>query len=612
MSLRLFIQRKTFTRRSFLIGGAKLALTTVLAARLYYLQILHNRKYQGLAEDNRLGSRFLNPERGLIYDSTGTLLANNKKKYHLAFVSKKKSDLKTSWPILQELVEDLKVKKIEDVFKESRKDSRTPYILKPNLSFEDIVRIENQMAFLPGMSIETHFDRFYPFGPLMVSVLGYIGPASTKDLEDENAPEILSIKIGKSGLEKFFDLPLRGEAGLVTTEVNAKGIVVRELEREESKRGDTINLTIDHDIQELSYQKLLEHQAGATVTVNIKTGAVLALTSCPTFDPHIFISGISKDNWTNLMNDPLKPLNNRALSGLYPPGSIFKTIVALAALEGGHTTLQEKILCKGYHEVSGHKFHCWKSKGGHGPMDLESSLEHSCDVYFYVIAARIGIDALEKMSRRFGLGELTGLGLIGEKKGLIPSRSWKMKVLGKAWNKGETITAGIGQSYILATPLQLAVMLARIVGGGNKVVPHLSKDYVVNGQLQKREEGFDSLNINPLHLQAVKNGLIRVVNSPFGTAYKSARITEKGFEIGGKTSTAQVRRISLQERKTRVLKNEEVPWKDRDHAMFFGFGPIHDPEFVTAVIVEHGGGGSRTAAPLAKEILLATQKKFLS
>jgi len=448
-------------------------------------------------------------------------------------------------------------------------------------------------------------SRQYPLAHDFSHVLGYVAAVSEKEVTGDPLLELPGFKIGKNGVERVFDLNLRGKAGNSQVEVNAVGRVIRELSRQEGQPGDDLRLTIDRDLQKLAADRLKKEKSAAAVVMDIHNGDVLVLSSVPGFDPNEFVTGLSSRSWRRLVNDPHTPLINKAISGLYAPGSTFKMVVALAALEANIVRPDHRVFCRGFTQLGNARFHCWK-KHGHGWQDIYDAHKNSCDVYFYDIAKRIGVDRIAAMARKLGLGEKTGVDLPSEKGGVIPTRAWKKALIGTPWQQGETLISGIGQGFILTTPLQLAVMTARLANGGEAVTPRLVRPERIDGKDDTPK--FKKLAISRASLDVIRDGMNQVTNEHGGTAYR-ARISEKGMEMSGKTGTAQVRRISKAEREMRVLKNHERPWRKRDHALFVGYAPSDDPRYAVAVVVEHGGGGSKVAAPIARDLLLATQKR---
>jgi len=445
----------------------------------------------------------------------------------------------------------------------------------------------------------------------MTPVLGYVSAVSESELTGDPLLELPDFRIGKNGVERQHDLKLRGAAGTSQIEVNAAGRVIRELKqrRNEAVPGKELVLTLDAELQLFVYEQLAAHESASAVVMNLEDGEVLALGSAPSYDANAFSLGISPDYWGALVNDPLSPLTNKAVAGLYAPGSTFKMMVALAALGSGISP-GDMAFCRGWLELGNARFHCWK-KRGHGWLDMRGGIKQSCDVYFYELAKRTGIDRISEMAVRFGLGQPLEVDLPGERPGVVPTREWKLGAIGERWQKGETLITAIGQGFILATPLQLAVMVARIASG-RAVTPHVTRGFrevegegpVVGGVAPE----FPPLDVPEAHLKLVRQAMDAVVNERKGTAYWR-RITQEGWEMAGKTGTSQVRRITKAERDEGVKKNDELPWRFRDHALFVAFAPVHKPRYCCAVVVEHGGGGSKVAAPIARDILTEVQRR---
>ncbi len=600
---------KTFTRRTLLLGGGQALLLSTLVGRMYYLQIQEAERYKTLAEDNRINLRLLPPPRGRILDRFGLPLALNQQVYRLLLTREQVPDLEASLAALAEII-PLTEKDRERLLREAHgKRAFVPVTIRDNLTWQQVSQIEVNAPDLPGISIEVGQTRYYPYRNALVQVLGYVAEVAERDLTGEPLLELPGFRIGKSGIERQLDLDLRGSAGTSQVEVNAFGRVIRELSRDEGEPGREPILTLDVGLQNFAHQRLMGKRAAATVVMDVQNGDILALVSVPSFDPSPFSIGITAREWNQIVGDPMEPLNNRAVSGLYAPGSTFKMCVALAALESG-TSPQTRYFCRGYLDFGNARFHCWK-KQGHGWMDMHNGIKQSCDVFFYETGRRTGIDRMAAMARRFGLGATSDLGLPGEKDGMIPTRDWKLATFGEPWQGGETLISAIGQGFVLATPLQLAVMVARIASG-RAIQPRLTRGFLASaqeadGELQE-DPTFESLGIPEPYMQIVRRGMDAVVNEPGGTAY-GKRIKEEGWEMAGKTGTSQVRRITMAERRAGKGKKKEVPWRFRDHALFVSFAPVQAPRYCCAVLVEHGGGGSRTAAPIAHDILLETQRR---
>jgi len=596
---------KLFSRRVAILGGGKLALLGLLAGRMYQLQVVESDRYTTLAEENRINLRLLPPPRGRILDRYGRPLAINQENYRVSLVAEQVQDVDAILDALSRII-SLGDHERQRILREvRRRRGFVPVTVRENLQWEDVSRIEVNAPDLPGLSIEVGQSRQYPFAHDFSHVLGYVAAVSEKEVTGDPLLELPGFKIGKNGVERVFDRNLRGKAGNSQVEVNAVGRVIRELSRQEGQPGDDLRLTIDRDLQKLAADRLKKEKSAAAVVMDIHNGDVLVLSSVPGFDPNEFVTGLSSRSWRRLVNDPHTPLINKAISGLYAPGSTFKMVVALAALEANIVRPDHRVFCRGFTQLGNARFHCWK-KHGHGWQDIYDAHKNSCDVYFYDIAKRIGVDRIAAMARKLGLGEKTGVDLPSEKGGVIPTRAWKKALIGTPWQQGETLISGIGQGFILTTPLQLAVMTARLANGGEAVTPRLVRPERIDGKDDTPK--FKKLAISRASLDVIRDGMNQVTNEHGGTAYR-ARISEKGMEMSGKTGTAQVRRISKAERETRVLKNHERPWRERDHALFVGYAPSDDPRYAVAVVVEHGGGGSKVAAPIARDLLLATQKR---
>lgn len=598
---------KTFTRRAALLGGAKLTLLGVLAGRLYYLQVVKAERYRVLADENRVNLRLLPPPRGRIFDRAGRVIAENKQNYRVVLVPELAGDVAKTLTAIHEIIpisDDERARILREV---RHKRGFLPVTVREHLSWTQVSRIEVSTPYLPGVSIDVGQVRTYPYGASFAHVIGYVAAVSEKELTGDPVLELPDFRIGKNGMEKTHDLALRGRAGNLQVEVNAHGRVIRELARAEGERGSDVTLTIDHGLQDFAAARLGAQSASAAV-IDIHGGDVLALVSTPSFDPNAFNQGLTRRQWSELVNNPRAPLINKAISGQYPPGSTFKLVVAMAALDAGVIGRGHTVWCPGHMKLGNRRFHCWK-RGGHGRLALVKAIARSCDVYFYDIALKVGVERIAVMARRLGLGQTMDIDLPGERPGLIPTPDWKLATLGRRWQKGETLNVGIGQGFVLATPLQLAVMVARIANGGHAVTPHLTR-----GLGEGPNAGAwaappaDSLGLSQSALAIVREGMNKVSNWRRGTAYR-ARIEDEGMALAGKTGTSQVKRITKKERDAGVIKNEDRPWKDRDHALFVAYAPVQAPRYAISIIVEHGGGGSKVAAPMARDILLKAQTR---
>jgi penicillin-binding protein 2 len=604
---------RIFSRRAALVAGGKLALLSALAGRMYYLQVIEADRYRTLAEDNRINLRLLAPPRGTIFDRYGVEIATNQQNYRLVVVPERSPDIDQTLARVARFIalDERDRKRVKKVIR--RKRGFVPVTIRENLDWREVAKIEVNTPDLPGVLIEVGQTRLYPFGETAAHLLGYVGAVSERELTGDPLLELPSFKIGKNGVEKVHDLRLRGRGGRSAVEVNATGRVIREVSRTEGQPGDEIRLTIDMGLQNFAHKRIGDESAAVTV-MDVRTGEVMALASAPAFDPNAFNKGVSRDYWRELTTNERAPLTNKAVTGQYAPGSTFKMMVALAALEAGLVGPDHSVYCRGFVRLGKARFHCWKRQG-HGHLDMVGALQQSCDVYFYDLARRVGVNRISAMAERFGLGAPAGIGLPGEKPGLMPTREWKLAVLGKRWQGGETLVAAIGQGFVLATPLQLAVMAARIGNGGQAVKPRIfaNPPGTAPGVSNPGASGvgagpWPSLGISKAALDVVRQGMFAVSNTRRGTAYRS-RIREERWRLAGKTGTSQVRRITLSERRTGILKNAQRPWKDRDHALFVAYAPVHEPRFAISVVVEHGGGGSKAAAPIARDVLLETFKR---
>lgn len=595
---------RLLTRRAAVLGGLKLAGLSALVGRLYYLQVVESARFTMLAEENRISLRLVAPSRGTIVDRFGVPLAVNQQNYRVVVVSERTRNIQDTLDKISKIVPLTDGDRRRVMRELHRKRRFVPVTVRENLTWEQVATIEMNTPDLPGVAIEVGEIRHYPEAEATAHILGYVGAVSEAELNGDPVLSLPGFRIGKAGVEKYHEKALRGTAGTSQLEVNAVGRVIRELSRDEGQPGREVQLTIDIGLQKFVQQRLAQEVSASCVVMDVHTGGIYALCSHPSYDPNQFTMGISAELWEELLSNQATPLNNKAVAGQYPPGSTFKPVVALAALESGLISRNHTVFCPGHMDLGDHRFHCWK-KGGHGTMDVVGALRHSCDVWFYDVSRRIGIDRIAEMAHRFDMGQLTGLDLPHERPGLIPSIEWKKGALGKPWAQGETLIAAIGQGYVLSTPMQLVAMTARLANGGFAVKPHLTKQIKA---LSGEQTTWPPIGVKKENLDLVLRGLYEVTNAPNGTAYKS-RITEPGFEMAGKTGSAQVRRITMAERSTGVRKNEDLPWRERDHALFISYAPVSAPRYACAVFVEHGGGGSTAAAPIARDILLECQKR---
>jgi penicillin-binding protein 2 len=476
-----------------------------------------------------------------------------------------------------------------------------PITVADRLSWEDLSKVALNSPSLPGVSPEVGLSRIYPRDTDFAHVVGYVGPVSERDLEGQESPDPLltipKFQIGKIGVERWMEDALRGKAGTRRIEVNAVGRVMRELERQEGDPGADIRLTIDAGVQNFAQARLGEESAAAVV-MDVTNGDIIAIASAPSFDPNLFVRGISHTDYNALMENDHRPVANKTVQGVYPPGSTFKMVTALAAIKAGLITVDTKVRCPGYLEVGGRRFHCWK-RAGHGAVDLERSLSESCDVFYYDIAQKVGIDKIAEMGRELGLGIRHDIPMSAIADGIMPNKQWKLERHKADWRIGDTINASIGQGYVLTSPLQLAVMTARLATG-RAVQPRLVRS--IDGKETPVAEA-PELDVAEAALRKIRLGMFAVMNSQRGTAY-SSRIAEETLVWAGKTGTSQVRNITAAERARGVISNDQLPWNRRDHALFVGFAPFENPRYAVSVVVEHGGGGSTAAAPIARDIML--------
>ena len=600
-------RQRVFSRRAAILAGGKFALLSTLVGRMYYLQVVESDRFQMLADENRINLRLLAPSRGQIVDRFGVPLAINQQNYQVLVKSENTPDIVETLNRLGQLLPlsaDERARILDEV---ARKRKFVPVLVREFLDWEDVARIEVNAPDLPGVIIDVGDRRFYPQGEVASHILGYVGAADAKHQTGDPLLELPGFRIGRSGVERTFDKALRGRAGSSQIEVNALGRVIRELSRREGQSGQTLVLTFDTALQQ-SAMKALGDQTGSVVVLDVKTGATMVQASTPSFDPNTFTNGLSEREWRSLADDERAPLRNKAIAGEYAPGSTFKMMVALAALKAGIIVEETSFFCSGSLTLGDGKFHCWK-RHGHGHTNLAKGIAQSCDVYFYELARRVGIDRIAEMATKFGLGQKLDLDIPGSRPGVIPTKAWKSAVIGQRWVQGESLVAAIGQGFVLATPLQLATMTARLANGGKAVSPYIARDVMTDSKLGGRPEvPAPDMEINPYHLNLVRNAMSQVTNTRRGTAYR-ARIMVPGMAMAGKTGTSQVRRITRAERAAGILKNEQLPWKRRDHALFVGFAPLDAPKYAVSVVVEHGGGGSKVAAPIARDIMVETLKR---
>lgn len=591
---------RAVTRRALLLSGGMAAMIAVLGARMRYMQIDRADEFRLLAEDNRISIRLIPPARGLIQDRNGKLIAGNEQNYRIVISREDAGDATQVLHRLSSII-PISPEDMERALKEAGRRSPLPIIVADRVPWEDVSKVAINAPALPGVSPEVGLSRIYPRDRDFSHVVGYVGPVSDADLAKLENPDPLlqtpKFQIGKIGVETWMESDLRGSAGHRRVEVNATGRVMRELDRQEGIAGADIRLTIDADVQNYVQARLGEESA-ACVVMDVRTGDLVACASSPGFDPNLFVRGISHKDYNALTENDHRPLANKAVQGAYPPGSTFKMVTGLAALDAGVITPSTTVYCPGHYEVGGRRFHCWK-RGGHGTVSLERSLAESCDVYYYEVALKVGIDKIAEMGRRLGLGQRHDLPMSAITEGVMPDKAWKLAKSGDEWRIGDSVNASIGQGYVLTSPLQLAVMTARLATG-KAVVPRLI--HMINDKPVPVAEPPD-LGVAPELLAAVRGGMSAVSNSQRGTGY-SARIDDPALRMAGKSGTSQVRNISAAERARGVISNDQLPWNRRDHALFVAFAPVDAPRYAVAVVVEHGGGGSTAAGPIARDAIL--------
>jgi len=589
------------TRRGLIVAAAQMGFVGILGARMRYMQVEQADEFRLLADENRINIRLIPPARGQLFDRNGAVIAENEPSYRITMVREDAGDVNTVIGRLSTLVE-LDDDELNRALTEMKRSAPfLPVTIADRISWEELSRVAANAPALPGVTPEVGLSRRYPLGSAFAHVAGYVGPVSQRDLERiEDPDQLLRIprfQIGKVGVEAKYEDMLRGKAGAKRVEVNSIGRVMRELDRREGQSGANVQLTVDHKLQDYVQARLGEESA-SVVVMDLKRGDLLSIASSPTYDPNKFVRGISVADYAFLRDNDHRPLASKTVQDAYPPGSTFKMVTALAALEAGLITAEDTVHCPGHLEISDRKFHCWK-RAGHGHMNLELSLRESCDVYYYDLALKVGIENISAMARKLGLGEKHDIPMSAVASGLAPTKDWKLRARGKEWVIGDTVNASIGQGFVLSSPLQLAVMTARLATGRD-IKPRLIN--TVDGVSQPSGLGA-KLDINKNNLRKIRKAMYEVSNNRRGTAYGS-RIIEDTFRMAGKTGTSQVRNISAAERARGVTHNADLPWERRDHGLFVNFAPFDNPEIAVAVVVEHGGGGSTAAAPIARDVTL--------
>ena len=615
------IKSKLISRRMFVLTAAKAVVFFGIFGRLVSLQINEANKYKTLSDKNRFREWKLAPQRGIIRDYFNREIASNEKVYQLHITPENSPNLETLFFRLKTIL-NLSDKRIFYLKRKIAKQKPwEPIIVSENLTWSEFSRINLFLHELQGVEPLVSVARVYPHDSTS-HVVGYVSQASVKDLENKKYLRDMSvagIAVGKTGLESRLDEDIIGEVGFQRYEVNAYGKRIRQIKFDRGKSGKSYRTTIDLEVQNFA-SKLIKDVSGSVCIMDIYNGDIITMASSPTYNPNAFVHGIDKKTWKTLLNHRDKPLINKSIAGLYPPGSTIKTLVALSALENDIVSPKLTVQCKGYIELYGEKFHCWEKKG-HGFMRMRDAIKRSCDVYFYEIARRLGVDRLSETAKKFGLGRKVLEGFKEERSGVVPDTKWKKKYIGKNWYLGETLHSGIGQGYFQSTPMQLCLMTAQIANGGYEIKPRIIydkeninnnlKDYIdfknnnpeqsITTEILLSNFKLKTLFRNQENINFVKEAFFGATNEPGGTSYGS-RLSKKEFMYAGKTGTSQVRRITEQQRELEI-KNEDLPYEQRDHALFVAFAPYKEPQYSISVVVEHGGSGSKSAAPIAKKVI---------
>ena len=618
-------KNKIINRRLFILGSVKVGLLGLITSRLYNLQISEKKKYEILSDKNRFREWKTPPKRGIITDFYSNIIADNKRVYQVHISLDETKDFNNSIFKLKNIIglSDAELRKIYE-----KKQKIKPWdtiMISENLSWEKFSKLNLYLHEIEGAKPVLSTSRFYPYSNDLVHIIGYVGEASIDDIRKNKKIEenfVPGLKVGKIGIENSTDQILIGNYGIKRYEVNSSGKKIREISYKKETQGENLRTTIDLEVQRLA-QKLLDNLAGSICAMDIYSGEIIALASSPTYDPNKFTYGINKKDWKAIKNNKLRPLINKSIAGLYSPGSTIKPLVALAALEYGIISPKLKVKCKGHdhpYELYGQKYHCWK-KEGHGIMSLRNAIKQSCDTYFYEVARLLGVDKLSIIAKRYGLGSKVLENIFPEeKKGLVPTTKWKKQVLEQSWYLGETVITGIGQGYIQTTPIQLCLMTAQLANGGFKIKPNIIYNNNLNYEeilskiqfeknkpveaniLQDRNINlYEKLYKNSKNIKIVLDAMYGSTNEQFGTSFRS-RHKDKKYRYAGKTGTSQVRRITEKDREL-DLDTSEIEYKNRDHALFVAFAPYDKPKYAISVLVEHGGSGSKAAAPLANKLI---------
>ena len=583
-------QYSVLNRRTFFLYILKVSLFSIVGWRLYNIQIKESDKYKTLSKNNQIDIEIIYPLRGKIFDINNNLLVSNKKVFDIYIIPENTKNLNKTLNQISEIlkIDFSKKRKIIELSKKVQKFEKIKIF--ENINWQDLEKIETNKLNIDGIFIAQDYMRVYQYGNIFSHLLGYINKPNSEELSLPFIANMPDLDIGKEGLEKNFNSILVGKSGQREIEVNSFGRIIREISRVDSNKGNDLQITLDLRLQQYSMNLLNAHRAGSVVVMNIENGDIKTIASTPFYDPNKIIKKPNKDYWDSLLSNNLSPLTFRSVQGLYAPGSTFKMIVAIAGLYYGVVNNGTQHFCNGKIALGDRLYHCWKNNG-HGSMNVQNAIKESCDVFFYEISKKIGIDRIAQVAKDFGLGKIYDLPISNQKMGIVPSKDWKKKKIGESWYPGETLISAIGQGFVLANPLQLATMTSIIASNGKLIEPKIINDGNYK-QVKKLEKYSSAINV-------IKQSMFKVVNESKGTAFRSK---SDDFIFSGKTGTSQVRRITVAERESEDFRKKEIEWEKRDHALFVGYMPHDKPKYAVSVVIEHGGSGARTAAPIAKQI----------
>ena len=591
------------SRRMFILSTIKVGVFVSIISRLFYLQISENIKYRSLSDKNRFREWKLVPQRGIIEDFFGNKIADNTQTFQLYMTPEDVPNLEELFFKLSKIIDFNETKRKRLIKRLKKRKPWEPIIVSDNLSWPEFSKLNLFLHEMQGVKPVVALARKYSEDGSSSHIVGYVSEVSVKDLESTewlreiNVP---GLKIGKNGLEKFLNERIVGQPGIQRFEVNAYGKRIKELELFKGNAGENFRTTLDQEVQKFT-SELIKKKSGSVCVMDIYTGDIVSLVSNPTFDPNKFVHGISQEDWQALIKDTKKPLINKSMAGLYPPGSTIKPIVALSALENDVISPKFTVECRGSVDLYDRTYHCWKEKG-HGFMNLRNGIKQSCDIYFYEVARRLGVDRLSVTAKQFGLGQKVLGTFLEERSGVVPNTKWKLKNIGKGWYLGETLIAGIGQGYFQSTPIQLCLMTAQLANGGYKIKPKIiynEQDFQTT--TEDGGEKFKQLYRNQENVKFILDAQFGATNEPMGTSYRSRHVKPE-YIYAGKTGTSQTRTITAEERELK-LKQKDLPYKKRDHALFTAFAPYKNPRYAFSVVIEHGGTGSSVAAPIAKKVI---------